>query len=64
MDFLIVLWTPLPDKPKYMHRETYERLCYQILAYELDAAENLKQYREERWLPVLFKRDKLAAAQQ
>lgn len=51
----------LPDKPKYMHWETYERITYQILAYELAAIQELKKYRDERWLPVLLKLDELAA---
>ena len=55
------LWKPLPEKPKYMHWETYERITYQILAYELAAAQELKRYRDERWLPVLLKLDELAA---
>ena len=55
------LLQPLPDKPKYMHRETYERITYQILHYELAAAQELKRYRDERWLPVLLKLDELEA---
>jgi hypothetical protein len=46
-----------------MHTETYERITYQILAYELAAAQQLKKYRDERWLPVLLKLDELAAQQ-
>ena len=55
------LLQPLPDRPKYMHRETYDRITYQILAYELAAAIELKRYRDERWLPVLLKLDELEA---
>jgi len=55
------LLQPLPEKPKYMHRETYERLCYQITAHEIEAVAQLRQYRQERWLPVLHKLDELAA---
>lgn len=55
------LLQPLPDKPKYMHRETYERITYQIQAYELAAAKELKEHREERWLAVLLKLDELTA---
>ena len=55
------LLQPLPERPKGMHRETYDRITYQILAYEIAAARELKRYREERWLPVLLKLDELAA---
>ena len=55
------LLQPLPEKPKYMHRETYERLCYQITAYEIEAVAQLRQYQQDRWLPVLYKLDELAA---
>ena len=55
------LLQPIPVKPKGMHAETYERVTYQILAYELAAAKELKRYRDEKWLPVLLKLDELAA---
>ena len=54
---------PLPERPNGMHTETYEHITYQILAYELAAAQELKKYRDERWLPVLLKMDELAAQQ-
>lgn len=54
------LLQPLPDRPKAMHRETYETLTYRILAYELEAAAKLKQHREEYWLPKLLNLDELA----
>jgi len=44
-----------------MHRETYDSICYRILAYEFAAGQELKRYRDERWLPVLLKMDELAA---
>tara|TARA_E500000305_G_scaffold48759_1_gene38096 strand:+ start:5439 stop:6107 length:669 start_codon:yes stop_codon:yes gene_type:complete len=55
------LLQPLPDKPKYMHRETYDRITYQILTYELAAAKEQKKYMNEKWVPVLLKLDELAA---
>ena len=55
------LLQPLPPRPKYMRRETYETLCYQITALEIEAAQELKQYRDTRWLPKLLKLDELAA---
>lgn len=58
------LLQPLPERPKYMHRETYDRITYQILHYELAAARELKRYRDERWLPMLIKLDEFAAQQQ
>jgi hypothetical protein len=45
-----------------MHRETYDRISYQILAYELVATQELKKHREKRWLPILLKLDELAAS--
>ena len=55
------LLQPLPDRPKGMHTETYERISYRILVYEIAAAQELKKYRDEKWLPVLLKLDELAA---
>jgi len=36
------LCDPLPDKPKGMHQETYERLTYMILAFEAEVVELLQ----------------------
>lgn len=55
------LLQPLPLRPKYMRRETYEMLCYQITALEIEAAQELKEYQTTRWLPKLLKMDELAA---
>jgi len=55
------LLKPLPKRPKGMHWETYNRLCYQINTYELEAAANIKQYQQDRWLPTLLRMDELAA---
>ena len=52
---------PLPDKPKHLHSETYDRICYQILAYESAAVKQLNLYNQDRWLPILLKLDELAA---
>ena len=57
------LLKPIPERPKYMHRETYESICYRIRVYEIKAAEEFQRYREERWLPILLKLDELAANQ-
>jgi len=54
---------PLPERPKGMHRKTYESITYRILAYELAAVTEMKAYREEQWLPRLLKLDELAAQQ-
>ena len=54
---------PLPERPKYMPRETYESITYRILAYELAAVAEMKAYREERLLPRLLKLDELTAQQ-
>ena len=55
------LLQPIPERPKYMHRKTYESITYRILAYELAAVQELKRNRDERWLPALLKMDELAA---
>jgi len=54
------LLEPIPEKPKGMHWETYDSICYRILAYELAAVAELKGYQQDRWLPVLLRMDELA----
>lgn len=53
------LLSTLPDKPKHMRQQTFDSITYRLVAVELEALQELKTLKNEKWLPILSQLDQL-----